>query len=644
MKTAQTSLIKLLFPEGNCFQIPPFQRNYQWGTEKIQKLVSDIKSATFENQHWIGVALVGESATQCKSGTELGHTCMDILDGQQRFLTLRLWCTALIDEFERQNPGQSLTVRLTNRDEPVKFTREKFVDIQVHALDEDDWQLVKSRRVFKEKKFDKGNSSSVLKAYLYFRLILLTGLSAMIEDEVVEIPENKEGITGLIDYWIANFKWKPVSSQDIREMMAATVERLDISVLQHESSDEPIEVIFETLNSQREELGQFDLFRNYLLISSKQHGKEQKALYSKHLATSEKSIQNAKLNLKVKPLDRFLYDFIIGQAISSDTVKMDSTVKLFRSSWESRDESDRDVAKYLDSALTPSMNAWLAAISGGKIQNHLPFELPESVSRSISRIEEISRGPLTPLVARVIFDWSRRSDAGPTELKQELHWIESFAVRRLLAGHAFSPLRREIMSACREIFGGGKLTLKKWALTASASDFDIRRALMQTVAKDGVDPLEIDHVTNNEFYTRAGSRATRAVFDGIVEAREGQLGSRLVAQPGTRETKSGRIWVEHLYPQTNDRWLADLRAWGVDVSRMNSRLHALGNLAVIPAKIDITLSNNCLADKQSTLREAAIPEWKSLKPFMKARRWTPEAIDERTRSLTEDCLKIWKVS
>jgi hypothetical protein len=564
---------------------------------------------------------------------------MDVLDGQQRLLTLRLWCTALIDEHERQNPGSTLKVLLSGREEPVEFDRSKVVNIKVHALDEDEWHKIQNKDVLKQKHFDPGNASSVIKAYLYFRFVLLSGINAVVDEQVIEIPENKDGKLPIIEFWKTNCQISPISKDDIVELLAATAEKLDLSVLEHQSSDEPVEVIFETLNSQREELGQFDLFRNFLLISSNSKGKNQKSLYSKHLASSERQIQEAKLNLKVKPLDRFLYDFVIGQAMTHGTVKSDSTVKVFRDYWKQQEASGLTVSEYLDGCLTPSMNSWLAAISGGNIVKNLPLSLDPRIQRCLSRIEEISRGPFTPLTARIIFDWSKKEAVGADELLEELKLVETFVVRRLLAGEAFSPLRREVMGACSAIYGTKTITLKEWVTKHSASDDRVRKTLAQTVEKDGVDPSPGDLA--DEFYQRATSRATRAIFDAIVEHQEGDLGSKLVKDPGTKETKKESIWVEHLFPQSNSQWLSDFSKWDVDPQRMSLRLHAIGNLAVIPAQLDRSIGNKPLAEKQKALRNAKIPAWKTLYQFMESAMWTPHEIDRRTLELTETCLTIW---
>jgi Protein of unknown function (DUF1524) len=265
--------------------------------------------------------------------------------------------------------------------------------------------------------------------------------------------------------------------------------------------------------------------------------------------------------------------------------------------------------------------------------------LDPRIQRCLSRIEEISRGPFTPLTARIIFDWSKKEAVGADELLAELKLVETFVVRRLLAGEAFSPLRREVMGACSAIYGSKTINLKEWVTKNSASDDRVRKTLTQTVEKDGVDPFSGDLV--DEFYQRATSRATRAVFDAIVEYQEGDLGSKLVKDPGTKETKKESIWVEHLFPQSNSQWLSDFSEWDVDPQRMNLRLHAIGNLAVIPAQLDRSIGNKPLAEKQKALRNAKIPAWKTLHQFMESAMWTPKEIDRRTLELTETCLTIW---
>ena len=648
MKPTEFRPVQLIFPgDASCYQIPPFQRNYQWGLQQIHGLVHDIKTATFEKPHWIGVALLSGAAEECSlKATEAGHVCYDVLDGQQRLLTTRIWCIALIDEYVRQTGSA-----------PTLYSRERLTSIKVHALDFESWQSLTSKRMLEESKLSSFESNSILHAYFYFRLVILNGLSALMAEEPLDMPENEQDEVTWLNYLIElseapNEGYHPISPDDIIELINSSLEKIKMTTLLHEEGDEEIEVIFETLNSARVELGQWDLFRNYILIKSQQRGLEQKSLYTRALAKSESDIQKAKLDLGMtRNLDRFLYDFLIAEAIDSNLgpVRSDSTARRFKRFWET-DGHEIDVERYLTDTLTPSMQTWLTAFQG------LPragfkkttVNLPDPAVRSLVRIEGLSKGPFVPLTSRILRDWlATNVPRDPDALVRQLRLVESFAVRMLLASEPFSPMRRLVSGACLEIFGKRTKTLEQWIQENSPTDDRIRSVMTQSVA------VEVDHELQDpdrnmwpakkDFGSRAKNRQVRAIFDGLIERREGVLAAKVAATPCKRNSPNEQISIEHFYPQSPNLWVSDLTDWGTDLDQMDSRLHAIGNIAILPAKINSSISNRPLAAKQEAIHNLQVPDWKVNHSFMVADLWGPKEIDTRTIELTELCLEVWKL-
>ena len=643
MKEKQASIVDLLFPENVCYQIPPFQRNYQWDIPQIHRLIHDISFATFQQpKHWLGVALVGNSSLTCELGKKVNHHCRDILDGQQRFITLRLWCTALVDEFMRQT-GHLPTITFTGK--PLTtLERENFTEIRVHALDSDAWETVKNSKVLNVTNLDNSDSSSIQRAYLYFRYALLVGLDALTSDEELRAPDNRNAESTLFKFWLHEIEIAPFSPDDILELIQKTLERLSVSVLEHEVEDEDIEVIFETLNAARVELGQFDLFRNYLLIKAGQDSAQNHSLYTKHLQNSEKSIHNAKLNIRKRPLDRFLYDFLISQSIFDGTLKTDATAREFKKYWDASPDAQQ-VKRYVEKTLEPSMDAWLIAVSAGEAKKLQP-PLPKDIVRVLTRIENLSRGPFTPLTTRLIFEWMQLPEPRAMGvLLSNLRLVETFAARSLLAGVPFSPLRREIMSACKQIFKDHSITLHDWVVDKSPDDQRIRQVLTQSVARDvngmTIEPDPKEWVSSSDFYQRAEPRQIRAILDGLVEHMNGAQTAPVVAPPAKKLTKNEQVWVEHLYPQDMSEWIEDIADWGSTVQRMANRLHALGNLTVLPMKENIQLGKKRFSAKKAGFQALPIQQFKMMNSFLVAERWTEKEIDARTIALTNVCLEVW---
>jgi hypothetical protein len=645
--------IQLIFPgESACYQIPAFQRNYQWGIDQLHGLVRDIKRATFDQPHWIGVALIAAASEKCETAsTEAGHRCFDVLDGQQRLLTTRIWCVALIDEYFRQ----------TNKTLAM-YSRERFTKVKVHALDTDDWAVLSDYRKIVNINPEEHSNRKIYQAYMYFRQILLNGIDGLISEEELEIskrpsvkvPEGQIPPTWLV--WLEEFlssgdcPKQPLSPSEIESLIKSSLEAIQLTTLEHESKDEAVEVIFETLNAKRTPLGQWDLFRNYILIKSQTHGSAQKDFYTNSLATAEKQIDSAKLGFRQNNLDRFLYDFLISQGVTSSggTIRSDSTALEFRKYWEKFGHGI-DVKSYIDDTLVPSMQAWLAAITGSEkmLLKDEVTNLDKEVWRTLRRIENISRGPFAPLTSRIIHEAALHVPFNQKELLKQLRLVESFAARTLLAGEAMSPLRSKIMSACQEIFGTSSVSLSDWVVQNAPNDDRVTRVLTQglprLVGGKLVESKIEDWSVKYEFAERAVNKQCRAIFDALVEHQEGQFGSVIVGVPGQKASSKEAISVEHLFPQSPGNWESDLAAWGVKLADMGNRLHSIGNIAVLPVKVNSQLSNSNLAEKKKLLREKQVPNWKTNKKFMDESKWGTAEIDSRTKELTKELLKFYKL-
>jgi len=92
----------LLLERDACLVIPPYQRPYEWTRDRWQSLIRDIvESLTSQrDNHFIGVAITTESKPECsQAASQILHRHIDIIDGQQRLLTLRLWLQAIRNQF-----------------------------------------------------------------------------------------------------------------------------------------------------------------------------------------------------------------------------------------------------------------------------------------------------------------------------------------------------------------------------------------------------------------------------------------------------------------------------------------------------------------------------------------------------------------
>lgn len=112
MKITQNNFFNLLNGIKQ-FQIPIYQRNYAWGKEQCERLLSDIVKAGTpgSHSHYIGSVIIREE-------TPLGGADIySIIDGQQRTTSISLLLLALGEYFHRnsfQNISQATMLTLNN--------------------------------------------------------------------------------------------------------------------------------------------------------------------------------------------------------------------------------------------------------------------------------------------------------------------------------------------------------------------------------------------------------------------------------------------------------------------------------------------------------------------------------------------------
>ncbi len=89
--------IKDVFSADSFYSIPEYQRPYVWGDNQVNALLDDINKAMErdkDKEYFLGCMVWN---TKQVSNEGFKYTCQDILDGQQRFITLYLLQAVLRD-------------------------------------------------------------------------------------------------------------------------------------------------------------------------------------------------------------------------------------------------------------------------------------------------------------------------------------------------------------------------------------------------------------------------------------------------------------------------------------------------------------------------------------------------------------------
>ncbi len=614
MMHGRNQLLRAVLESDSRYEIPAYQRGYQWDAERWQDLVADIvRAATAppgasgaNEPYWIGIMIVSNIPTP---GGGIDDRTLRVIDGQQRIVTLLCWLKALYDHGADDGYG------------PVGDVT-KLIRIDVQEKDHaamavvmgGTWRSAENRELL---------GDGPLAAYCYFRSLLHLGDKALTSP----VPPDRPSFVGLgaSEDPLERVRTYPAGpTHDLQELYAATLDRIALFGMTYASSENSEAGLFDALNGKRTELEPLDYMRSTLFVRLDE--REAQSLYEKAWKPRESDLYEVKLQ-GVKPGRNFPYDFLISLGdpqinggISAGRAHVAFTRLLAR-----HDYKRTFLKKLVSDELLPAMTAWPAVVcerdwvlrSNGNTR-----PVPPALMELMQSIFSLSRQPMNPLVLRILVTWNS-GRLSPDEAAESLGMAESYVARWILAGWRLNSLRSDVMAVMTRLAGTCNPDAVRLALLAGqwATDDDVRR-----------------EVKMRPFYDAGGPRpaALGALLRGIERGLSG--GEWPTFQIGRAKDDYS---IEHIYPQKPALWQADLRKWRQDRAVMDERLHCLGNLTVVTQQHNKKVKNKILVDKQGEQSLRAAQKLHINTNWLEADRWTAGAVDKRTTLLIETAIKHW---
>jgi len=508
------------------YSIPPYQRQYQWNSERWQSFVSDVSNAAGGNsadpQHWLGILLLSNDPQLVLPGDN-SPSKYEVIDGQQRLVTILIWLSALAHHAK------------TTR-QSVQFDLKDLSKINVQVSDQKSLEVVLEEH-WQEVKYESLRSSQILQAYRYFRYLLWLGEDAIAEDYNLAIPVWKESISGdswesIFDKFLQTTAGQKVPrgvAVDCQALINATLSRLSIFVLVHDSQkDEPVAAIFDTLNGMRTELEPLDHVRNSIFV--RLSARESNLLFNDYWSKAEEGIRDVRLK-GLKPGISFLYDFVI----SKGEKKRQGTISRLKGASHfarmTKDLTSTELISYMKNELIPAMVCWPAVIrkrDSIKYEGVEVFFTPKALALMDS-IRDFSKNPANPLV--LIYLCARvQGKITNTDLEKRLFLIESFLARQILALTPLSPLRARIMDIASELDSNFSERKLKAALKNQKLETDIAIKKRSKKGDYGLlEPVQLG-----------------AIFRGIEKELSGRHAMNF-------KIGASEYTIEHIYPKKDEK-------------------------------------------------------------------------------------------
>jgi len=559
------STLKTLVEGVKQFQVPLYQRQYAWADSQLSQLWEDVleqydlltPDENGKTPNSPSPHFLG-SMVLAPSPLQTAHgvTPFLVIDGQQRLTTLMIALCALRDHAAQQD----LTVA------------ERFND--VYLINKYGTELGRYRLLPTQSDRD---------AFI-----------ACVEQE----PSKNNGAVGhAYRFFLAQLTQAGPDNQPLDTSRLETVlwERLQFVAITASANDN-VHRIFESLNDRGVRLTQADLLRNYvfmLLPTRAEHVYDhvwrpmQASLTATQLETLVfvDLIWRGKSSIKRPDIYRAQQDRL--RPLEGDEAAVEAEV-----------EELARRAKFFRRIVQPATEAHPA------------------VRAALARLDRWGASTTYPLLM-YLFDLWDRNECHAEDVVEALSYVESFLVRRMIAGIPTNNLNR-IFSALIPQLPPGVAVAEgvRIALSGERKYWPSDRRLKEAFRSQA-------------FYFQGRQDQKMLIFQRLEESYEH-------AEPV--DWQAADLSVEHILPQTlTDEWRALLGVDGEDPEVIHSELlHTLGNLTV--TGYNGQLSNKPIERKQGILQGSHLELNLAIKP---TGQWGRAEILARADELAERAVKLW---
>lgn len=595
-----------VFGQPQRLAVPLFQRPYVWNQEQqweplwkdVERVATRLlKNPTSKHQpHFLGAVVLQQ--VQSKIG-EIPQRM--IIDGQQRLTTLQILFDALQAELLRINavvPAGRLELLIENDKRfctiqedrfkvwPTNRDQLAFYEVMAAAAPVD-YELLKNR------------AARLVQSHRFFSEQAREWLNR-------EGPEQQQQRADAIE-------------RSARELLQLVV--IDLAI------DENAQEIFETLNARGAQLTPADLIKNFVFQKLQEAGANVEKEYERYWKDFETAFWETEVSagrLRYQRSSLFINHWLISRT-GEEIVEREvfSRFKTF---------ADHEANVGMDELLQQ-----MARAAG--IYRRLT-EAADNDKGEIARVGlfayriKAMESDVMKSVLLALLDEERTPVPTPV-LYSTLDALESWLTRRMLVRaptKTYNQVAAEIVQIIQQT-------------SPDALDQAVRSYLIRQTSegKYWPDNEEVrNELTKMPIYQRISRSRLRMVLEGIEDHERGY-------RPGGNEYAGMRVprnsfWIEHIMPQS---WQF---SWepptdGTPDSR-SQRIHSLGNLTLLTAKLNATVSNGPWhgdsGKRMALLKHDLLLLNRSLDSFS-TDGWTDDSITRRTDAMINEIIDIWRV-
>lgn len=607
------------------FNIPFYQREYVWTYENAEKLFNDVSRAhqNKSEQYFLGGLVL------CAKSIVNENSYIDVVDGQQRIMTITILLSVLYNFLQRKKEGFLYSCD-NDRTETIKAVYEdSYTKLRTMVVEH------KSTLSEGTKSFFKVNAAkSILTPFQSFITYTVKENTSSSYNDVhhhdsIASYNNKKTCDNITNVAIALYDliedtYKTL--EDIDSFVNYLKERLLFVVTITDDLDTAFQ-IFETLNDRGVALSPDDLIKSYIL----KNAKEDYSFLSEKWETFLDTLKNPKGSYLVKPIDFFDWIFMSkGDDISKD--KLFAHFR-FHAEQESVFKSKDNIKEYLDELIDYAKQ----------------FKASEKEHPGLSKIS-FENGHSTLLALNKI---SAKKD----KVKKFIKQIERFAIVCFISNSSKS-IRADLAKINKLLHENLPVLTLPDGL--SEQDYEQLKAdhdkkiddtykkytqLITQIVKKHSDAFEVAITTT--FFPKSGKRFKQATY--MLATIANKLGG------GNFDISSLDTTIEHVMP-----WKDECNCYShLNKDEYERNKGRLGNLTIINKNLNGSLGSKCFNEKiilikkakpdyftyslydSSFEKEATYGDFRKIFAYQNPTTWGIDEIKNRTEAIKRISKYIW---
>lgn len=584
-------LSRILRTEQKRYQIPRYQRNYNWKRSQYETLWNDLLDDFGKTSRGLFLGTILLNLPDTKAGDD---ERTQVIDGQQRMITLTILLSSIRDAFHRLESWNDASRVQGNYISNSDFGDEEEIPVLIPGA--------KLQPFFSN----------------YIQHYPRTGDDFTLMQAVSEEEKNVERCRKFFDSQIKKQLKESGGHIDqvawLRDFMK-TINDVILICIEVEYEEDAY-AVFESVNAKGMELTLADLLKNLIFrnLRPNEEGED----------TAQRQWDQIIENLDGTgfPMKKFIryywlskYDFLTESKLF-DAVNQKLKIEKMQT-WQ----------QFLDDMVNES--ARLRRLTHPDSENYSDLDSPRRISDALEAISLMGVSQVYVLLLAISRNLSLKK-----KWQGDLEFLENFCFRYNVIGKgqavrvekSFSNYAREI-EGVRKLEGGARIKKLNSILDRLRNEFS---------------QLARDHVPKELFvegFNREMQYSTTPKKKHVLGYVLLKLNDHIGGGTGELQVDPRMVNIEHVLPQKPVQW-------GLDEKEIEDYVHSIGNLTYLSKKLNSEIGNKPIVEKIEKLKESELPMVKKLVKTIEDNQlvWNDKAIYSRANDMAEMSFEeVWKI-